>query len=131
MVDRIDKLKPSESWKIQESQSSKKDKRNQSEEEKQQNAKSSFEEKPDWDRLIAKDGPGANLLTRNPKNISLKHASLLEDELRSIEQHSQDPAPRAAVLGFSTPRDKMEWALMILAVALLILLAFLILKLFI
>ncbi|MFO1518573.1 MAG: hypothetical protein U1F57_02745 [bacterium] len=59
MVDRIEKLKPAEYWKIQAAADPKKDKRGKSDEEKQQDQHqdqhSSFEEKPDWNRLIAKD----------------------------------------------------------------------------
>ncbi len=129
MVDRIDKLRAHESWRVQETNSSKKDKQNQSEEEKQQNAKSSFEEAPDWNRLMAKEAPGSgNLLTRDVKNISFKHSSPLDEEATDLHSVTQDPREENK---FSLKRNKGESALLIFTVVLLLVLLFLIWKLFV
>jgi hypothetical protein len=83
MVDRIEKLKSSEPWKIAESAETKKDKREQSKEEGKRDDRSSFGEKTDWNRLIAKDsGPREtlNLLTSNIKSLEFKGVSTWRDQ---------------------------------------------------
>lgn len=129
MVDRIDKLKANESWKIQETNSSKKDKQNQSEEEKQQNAKSSFEEAPDWNRLISKEAPGSgNLLTRDVKNISFKHSGSLDEEATDLHAVAHNIREESK---FSLKTNKGEAALLIFTIILLLVLLFMIWKLFV
>jgi hypothetical protein len=83
MVDRIEKLKSLEPWKIAESAETKKDKREQSKEEKKKDEGSSFEGKTDWNRLIAKDlgrRETFNILTRNIKSLEFKGVSTWRDQ---------------------------------------------------
>lgn len=130
MVDRIDKLKSNEAWKIQEATPSKKDKRNQSDEEKQQNARSSFEEKPDWDRLIAKENPGAgNLLTRDLKKISFKQSGFSQDD-EATDLHEVEIEQGQSQL-HSSSKSKGEMALLVFTVVLLVVLLYLIWRLFV
>lgn len=130
MVDRIDKLKPHEAWKIQETNPSKQDKRNQSDEEKQQDAKSSFEEKVDFSKLISRENVGgSNLFTRNVKDISLKHAAIKKEEAETFAS----PLLKENKIGFQKGRgkNKTEQILMIVAGILLLVLIILIIRLFI
>jgi hypothetical protein len=83
MVDRIEKLRPTEHWKVQESAGTKKDKRGQSEEEKQKEQRSRFEEGTDWTRLISKDSGKReiqNLLTRDIQSLTFKGISTSRDQ---------------------------------------------------
>jgi|GEM_PF-3899626 len=82
MVERIVKIKSTEPWKVGESAETKKDKRDQSKEERKQEGDSSFGEKPDWGRLIAKEvgkSETINLLTHNIKSLEFKGISTLKD----------------------------------------------------
>lgn len=127
MVDRIDKLKTGESWKIQETNPSKQDKRNKSDEEKQEEAKSSFEEKPDWNHWIAKESKGAgNLLTRNVKDIHFKHSPTSLNSPRGKEA-ADTALQRKNILNL----NKSEFFLMLVTGILLMVLIFLIIKFFI
>src|SRR5215510_13661631 len=83
MVDRIEKLKSAEPWKVAESAETKKDKREQSKEERKRDDRSSFGEKTDWSRLIAKDSgqrETLSLLTRNIKSLEFKGVSTWRDQ---------------------------------------------------
>lgn len=134
MVDRIDKLKTTESWKIQETNPSKKDKRNQSEEEKQQDAKSSFEEKPDWNHLIAKESAGSgNLFTRDLKNISFKHTQVSHEEMETKDPSVNPEMQKAKspLLPLSPFRNKTELTLLVITGILLLVLVYLISRFFI
>ncbi|MBL7686098.1 MAG: hypothetical protein JNK65_08720 [Deltaproteobacteria bacterium] len=71
MVDRIDKLKPSEYWKLEGSNETKKDKKRDSESEEKFKQASSFEEKNDWNRLITKE------LKREPLTVKTVHIQSL------------------------------------------------------
>jgi len=133
MVDRIDKLKPTESWKIQETNPSKKDKRNQSEEEKQQDAKSSFEERPDWNRLIAKEGGGSgNLFTRNVKSISFRHPQHSSEEGSKSAPHiTEDGSKAKPSLKLPSFTNKTEVILLVITGILLLVLIYLISRFFV
>ncbi len=129
MVDRLDKLRPQESWKIQETGSSKKDKRNQSDEEKQQNAKSSFEEKVDYSKLISREKTGgSHLFTRDIKHISLKHSPSEAEEEKNYSGIKVE-TNKASTNKFY--RNKTELVLLITAACLVLILMLLIIRLFI
>ncbi|GEM_PF-5715177 len=139
MVDRIDKLKPGESWKIQETNPSKKDKQDQSEEEKQKEAKSRFEESPHWNRLISKDSSenkreGIHLLSSEAKSIAFKNlgphkeiSPLLETAAPLKEKTEINERPRA----FKQIKNKSDIILLFITITLLVVLIYLITRLFV
>ncbi len=134
MVDKIDKLKLTEPWKIQEANPSKKDKRNQSDEEKQEDAKSSFEESQDWNRFIAKDSGGSGtLLTRDVKGISFKHAPTAADEEKAkmISQASKNTKWTSSSASIPSFQNNTELILLVITGILLLVLIYLIIKIFI
>lgn len=78
MTNRIEKIKSSESWKLEETQNTKKDKRDEpSEGEKEKEGQSSFEEKIDIGRLITKAAGKLETLSISAQEIkSIQFKSL-------------------------------------------------------
>jgi len=81
MVDRIDKLKPTNYWKLQATAEAKKDKRGQSGEDNKGDP-DSFEEKPDWNRLIVKEEKREtlNIYSGDIQSVLFKGVSTSRDQ---------------------------------------------------
>jgi len=112
MVDRIGKLKPTETWKLQGAAETKKDKRGQSDEEKKGNQESIFEEKPDWNRLIAKEGKREtlNIYAKDIQVIQFKGVSTGRDSASlEVDILLKDGTRKDSALISISKTESLKW----------------------